>query len=167
MATGFQQTINRNVPLAVEGDFAAAGPYHAVLAGNQQLKASATGVTIARFAWANIANGQVANAKPNDDLTNQVLGFVRRGENTALITGYRAETSMLIPAGFGVTLYDRGDFWVKTTTAATVGQKVFAFDTTGEIATGAAGATVAGFTETEFKVASIGGVGELIKITAF
>ena len=151
MATGFQQTINRNVPLAVEGDFAAAGPYHAVLAGNQQLKASATGVTIARFAWANIANGQVANAKPAD-LTNQVLGFVRRGENTALITGYRAETSMLIPAGFGVTLYDRGDFWVKTT---------------GEIATGAAGATVAGFTETEFKVASIGDVGELIKITAF
>ena len=166
MATGFQQTINRNVPLAVEGDFAAAGPYHAVLAGNQQLKASATGVTIARFAWANIANGQVTNVKPAV-LTNQVLGFVRRGENTALITGYRAETSMLIPAGFGVTLYDRGDFWAKTTTAATVGQKVFASDTTGEIATGAAGATVAGFTETEFKVASIGAVGELIKITAF
>ena len=40
-------------------------------------------------------------------------------------------------------------------------------NTTGEIATGAAGATVAGFTETEFKVASIGGVGKLIKITAF
>ena len=167
MATGFQQTINRNVPLAVEGDFAAAGPYHAVLAGNQQLKASsATGVTIARFAWANIANGQVSNVKPADT-TNHVLGFIRRGENTALITGYRAETSMLIPAGFGVTLYDRGDFWVKTTTAATVGQKVFASNTTGEIATGAAGATVAGFTETEFKVASIGDVGELIKITAF
>ena len=44
------------------------------------------------------------------DTTNHVLGFIRRGENTALITGYRAETSMLIPAGFGVTLYDRGDF---------------------------------------------------------
>ena len=55
----------------------------------------------------------------------------------------------------------------KTTTAATVGQKVFASNTTGEIATGAAGATAAGFTETEFKVASIGDVGELIKITAF
>ena len=166
MATGFQSTINRNVPLAVEGDFASAGPYHAVLAGNQQLKAGPNGVTIARFAWANIANGQVSNAKPSD-LTNQVLGFVRRGENTALITGYRAETSMLIPAGFGVTLYDRADFWVKTTTAATVGQKVFASDTTGEIATGAAAAVVSGFTETEFKVASIGGVGKLIKITAF
>lgn len=166
MATGFQSTINRNVPLAVEGDFASAGPYHAVLAGNQQLKAGPNGVTIARFAWANIANGQVSNVKPADT-TNQVLGFVRRGENTALITGYRAETSMLIPAGFGVTLYDRADFWAKTTTAATVGQKVFASDTTGEIATGAAGATVSGFTETEFKVASIGGVGKLIKITAF
>ena len=166
MATGFQQTINRNVPLAVEGDFAAAGPYHAVLAGNQQLKAGPNGVTIARFAWANIANGQVSNVKPADT-TNHVLGFIRRGENTALITGYRAETSMLIPAGFGVTVYDRADFWAKSTTAATVNQKVFASDTTGEIATGAAGATIAGFTETEFKVASIGGVGKLIKITAF
>ena len=166
MATGFQQTINRNVPLAVEGDFASAGPYHAVLAGNQQLKAGTAGVTIARFAWANIETGTVANAKPTT-LTNQVLGFVRRGENTALITGWRDQVSMLIPAGYGVTLYDRADFWVKTTTAATVNQKVFASDTTGEIATGAAGATVAGFTETEFKVASIGAVGELIKITAF
>lgn len=166
MATGFQQTINRNVPLAVEGDFASAGPYHAVLAGNQQLKAGATGVTIARFAWANIANGQVSNVKPVDT-TNQVLGFVRRGANTALITAYRAETSMLVPAGFGVTIYDRGDFWAKTTTAATVGQKVFASDTTGEIATDDAGATVAGFTETEFKVGSIGAIGNLIKITAF
>ncbi len=166
MATGFQSTINRNVPLAVEGDFASAGPYHAVLAGNQQLKAGPNGVTIARFAWANIANGQVSNVKPADT-TNHVLGFIRRGENTALITGYRAETSMLIPAGFGVTVYDRADFWAKSTTAATVNQKVFASDTTGELATGAAGATVSGFTETEFKVASIGDVGELIKITAF
>lgn len=166
MATGFQSTINRNVPLAVEGDFASAGPYHAVLAGNQQLKAGPNGATIARFAWANIANGQVSNVKPADT-TNHVLGFIRRGENTALITGYRAETSMLIPAGFGVTVYDRADFWAKSTTAATVNQKVFASDTTGELATGAAGATVSGFTETEFKVASIGDVGELIKITAF
>lgn len=166
MATGFQSTINRNVPLAVEGDFASAGPYHAVLAGNQQLKAGPNGVTIARFAWANIANGQVSNVKPADT-TNHVLGFIRRGENAALITGYRAETSMLIPAGFGVTVYDRADFWAKSTTAATVNQKVFASDTTGELATGAAGATVSGFTETEFKVASIGDVGELIKITAF
>lgn len=166
MATGFQSTINRNVPLAVEGDFASAGPYHAIPAGNQQLKAGPNGVTIARFAWANIANGQVSNVKPADT-TNHVLGFIRRGENTALITGYRAETSMLIPAGFGVTVYDRADFWAKSTTAATVNQKVFASDTTGELATGAAGATVSGFTETEFKVASIGDVGELIKITAF
>lgn len=166
MATGFQSTINRNVPLAVEGDFASAGPYHAIPAGNQQLKAGPNGVTIARFAWANIANGQVSNVKPADT-TNHVLGFIRRGENTALITGYRAETSMLIPAGFGVTVYDRADFWAKSTTAATVNQKVFASDTTGELATGAAGATVSGFTETEFKVASIGDVGKLIKITAF
>lgn len=165
MTLGFQASMNRNLPVGVEGDFASAGVYHSVLAGNQQLKAGTTGVTIARFGWANIADGTVANAKPAD-LTNQVVGFVRRGENTALITGWRDQVSMLIPAGYGVTLYDRGDFWAVTTTAATVGQSVFASDTTGEIATGAAGATVSGFTETNFKVGSIGAVGELIKITA-
>lgn len=159
---GFQKTINTNPPLAVEGNFASSTyVYHAVLAGTQALTAGTNGVTMARFAYADPATGKVANAKT----AGHILGFVRRGDNTAVITSWLGEASMLIPAGYGVTMYDKGDFWVKTTTVATAGQKVFASDTTGQIATDAAGATVAGFTETDFKVATNGAVGALIKIT--
>jgi hypothetical protein len=158
----FQKVININPPLAVEGDFASAGVYHSVLAGSGKLIAGVNGVTVGRFGYADATTGQTGNAK----VAGGVLGFVRRGENTAIITGYLDEASMLIPKGFGVTIYDRGDFWAKTTTAATIGQKVFANDTTGVIATGAAGATVAGSTETNYSVASAGAIGDLIKITA-
>lgn len=159
----FQTAINLNPPLAVEGNFASVSNTHNVLAGSFAFTAGATGVVMGRFAYADTATGKVTNAQ----VAGGVIGFVRRGDNTALVTNYLAGASMTIPAGYGVTLYDRGDFWVKTTTVATVGQKVFASDTTGEIATGAAGATVAGFTETEFEVASAGAVGSLIKIFAF
>lgn len=161
---GFQTTVNRNPPLAVEGNFASAGVTHNVLAGTQQFVADTTGVTMARFAYADVTTGKVKNAK----VAGGVVGFVRRGDNTAVITNWMGEASMVIPAGYGVTLYDRGDFWAKTTTVATVGQSVFSSDTTGEIATGAAGATIAGFTEVpEFKVGSNGAANSLIKITAF
>lgn len=161
----FQNKINRNPPLAVEGDFASAGVYHTVLAGSQQLVAGLAGMIIGRFAWADPTTGITGNVKADAGAT-PVIGFARRGENTAMITGYLQEASMTVPKGFGVSIYDRGDFWARTTTAATVGQAVFASDTTGEIATGASGATIAGSTETKFFVASAGAVGELIKITA-
>lgn len=164
---GFQTTVNRNPPLAVEGNFASVSNTHNVLAGTQQLVADTGGVVMGRFAYASLATGKATNVKPVD-LTNVAVGFVRRGDNTAVITTWMGEASMTIPAGYGVTLYDRGDFWVKTTTAATVGQAVFSSNTTGEIATGASGATVVGFTEVPlFKVGSIGAANSLIKITAF
>ena len=161
---GFQTTVNRNPPLAVEGNFASATVTHNVLAGSQQFVADTAGVTMGRFAYASLATGKVTNAK----VAGGVVGFVRRGDNTAVITTWMGEASMVIPAGYGVTLYDRGDFWVKTKTAATVGQAVFSDDITGEISTGAAGATIAGSTEVPlFKVGSIGAANSLIKITAF
>lgn len=161
---GFQTAININPPLAVEGSFASAGVYHSTIAGVGQLKADTNGLIIARFAWANMSTGLATNVKPTDT-TNYAIGFARRGDNTALLTNYLQEHSMTVPKGFPVTLYDRGDFWVKTSTAATIGQKVFASDTDGSIATDAAGATVTGYTETSFTVASIGAANGLIKIS--
>ena len=159
----FQSSINIRPPLAVEGDFASTGVYHSMLAGVQQLVADTAGVYMARFAWANLVTGKTTNAKPVD-VTNCALGFSRRGSNTAVITDWQGRASMLIPAGYGVTLYDRGDFWVKTTTAAQIGQFVMASDTDGTIATDADG-TLAGYTDTGFKVASVGEANTLIKIT--
>ena len=162
----FQTTINRNPPLGVEGQFASVSNTHNVLAGTGALVAGATGVTIGRFAWADLDTGKASNTKATG--TNVAIGFVGRGSNAGVITNWQEGASMLIPVGYGVTLFDRGDFWVKTKTVATVGQAVFASDTTGEISTGAVGGTVAGSTVVpEFKVASAGAVGTLIKISAF
>ena len=164
---GFPNKVNLNSPLGIEGGWASVTQMgHTVLAGAQQLVADTAGVTRGRFAYASLATGKVTNAK--NAAANVTVGFVPRGTNMGLITTYLAEASMLIPSGFGVTLYTSGDLWVKTKTAATVGQSVFADNVTGEISTGAPGATIAGSTEIPlFKVASIGAATTLIKISAF
>lgn len=162
----FQTTINRNPPLGIEGGFASVSNTHNVLAGTGALVAGANGVTIGRFAWADLDTGKATSAKATG--TNVAVGFVGRASNAGVLTQWLGQASMLIPAGYGVTLFDRGDFWVKTKTTATVGQAVFADDVTGEISTAAVGGSVAGSTVVpEFKVASAGAVGDLIKISAF
>lgn len=155
----FQKTLNRDLPVAVEGDFASTNPYHTMLAGEGKLKAGANGVTVGRFAWADPATGLVSNATVTDGL----LGFVHR-DNTALLTQYLAEATLLIPAGFGVTLYDGGDFWARFAAGATIGQKVFASDTDGSVLA-SSNATEAGYTDTGFVVASTAAATELTKIT--
>lgn len=161
----FQKTVNLNPPIGVVGTFASIGVSHTALAGVEQFVAGTNGAVIARFAWCDTVGGTVQNAKPADT-TNWVIGFLERDTNIAVITAWQDQWSMTIPSGLPVSAYDRGDFFVKATTVATVGQKVFASDTDGTIKTDAAGATVAGHTETNFTVASSGPVGTVIKITA-
>lgn len=167
MATGFQTTVNLQQAAAVEGDFASANPRRSVVSNEGKLFAGAGGVTVARFAWAG-RTGKVLNAG-----AGVPTGFVSRSgrQGSAVITTYLAETSMQILQGFEVTLHESGDFWAKhITNPATVGQKVFASLTTGQIQTAAAGATVAGYIETAFRVSGFpvggtGAVGELIVIS--
>lgn len=161
----FQQSVNINPPIGVVGTFASIGVSHTVLAGALKLIAGTNGLTVARFAWGDTVNGTAQNDKPTDT-TNWAVGFVERDTNIGVITDWQGTATMVVPKGLQVSIYDRGDFFVVATTAATVGQKVFANDTTGTIATGAAGATVAGHTETNFTVASAGSAGVVIKITA-
>ncbi|MEF3068034.1 hypothetical protein [Pandoraea apista] len=157
--SGFQSVINQYPAPAVEGDFASSNPRSVVLAGEGTLVAGATGVIVGRFAWAD-ANGLVTNAG-----ANVPTGFVHR-ELQAVITTWLGQQTMLVPQGLPITLHRTGDFWARTATVATVDQKVFASNTDGSISTGAAGATVAGSTETAFYVDSPGAVGELIKISS-
>lgn len=167
MATGFQTSVNLQQASAVEGDFASANPRNSFVSGEGNLVAGADGVTIGRFAWVTVP-GVVSNAG-----IIRPAGFCARSgqQGHALITEYLAETSMVIPRGFEVTLHTSGDFWAKNTGAvAAIGAKVFASVTTGEIQTGVAGATVAGFIETDFTcvglpVGGTGAVGELIVIS--
>lgn len=155
---GFQKQVYIEPAAAVAGDFASSNPRSTVLAGPGELVADAAGVIVGRFAWADA--GKVSNAG-----SGVPTGFVHR-EQQGVITIWLAEATMTIPEGLGVTLHNLGDFWAATKTVATVGQKVFASNTDGTISTGAAGATIAGSTETPWYVASAGAIGALIKITS-
>jgi len=157
---GFQKQVYIEPAAAVAGDFASSNPRSTVLAGQGALVADTAGVTVGRFAWAD-ATGKVTNAG-----SGVPTGFVHR-EQQGVITVFLAESTMLIPVGLGVTLHNGGDFWVATKTAATIGQKVFASNTDGTVSTGAAGATIAGHTETNMFVGSAGAIGALIKMTSY
>ena len=161
----FQKNVYQQQAPAVEGDFASTNPYASVLAGEGSLVAGGTlptdGVTVGRFAWAD-ANGKVTNAG-----SGAPTGFVHRSNN-AVITTWLAEASMLVPRGREVALFAAGDFWARATVAAaTRGQKVFASNTDGTIQTGAAGATIAGFTETKWFCRTTAAIGELIQISSY
>lgn len=154
---GFQTAVNQYPAPAVEGDFASANPRANVLPSDGVMVAASGGVTVGRFAW--VSGNTVSNAG-----SGAPSGFIHR-DHQALNFNLLSDATMVIPQGYGVTVHNAGDFWGRTTTIATVGQKVFASNTTGQIATGAAGATVAGFTETKWTVASAAAANELIKFS--
>ena len=156
---GFQTVVNQYPAPAVEGDFASANPRASVLPSDGVMVAASAGVTVGRFAW--VSGNTVSNVG-----SGVPDGFVHR-DHQAVMFNLLTEASMVIPQGFAVTLHNQGDFWARSTTIATRGQKVFASNTTGQIATGAAGATIAGFTETKWSVASAAAANELIKITSW
>ncbi len=155
-----QTQVGNYLSPAVEGDLASANPQATVLAGEGTFVAGVGGVTVARFAWAD-GNGLVTNAG-----SGVPTGFVRR-DASAVITAWLGESSAVIPQGYPVTLMAAGDYWVRTSTNAVVGQKVFASTTTGTVQTAATGSTVAGYIETNFVVASTANAGELIKMSTW
>lgn len=145
MTAPYQTQVNTVPGVAVAGDRASANPnLYSFLAGPGGLVAGASGVTVGYWGWTStqgmdpdnaptVVNNFGGPAAPN--------GFVAR-EEQGLNTTYLSDASQLVPTGFGVTLYTRGDFWVKNdgTTAATIGQKVFADMSTGKSSFAAAGA---------------------------
>lgn len=158
--SGFQASVNQQLPLAVAGDPASNNPWRAVVSPVATgLQAGTGGVTVARFAWVQ-SDGTVLNAG-----SGVPDGFLFR-ELQAMITTYLAEAGNVVPAGFPVTLAETGDWWfVANTNAAVIGQKVFASLTTGATQTGAAGATISGFIETPFVVRSACLTGEIAKMS--
>lgn len=128
-------------------------------------------VKAASFVWASATKEGFASQGGAD----APLGFVERWMAYPLldkdiqtingVEGVRA--SLTAPDGWPLTIARKGDFYAIATTAATVGQKVFANSTDGTIATDAAGASVAGHVETGFAVQTAGAAGELIVISSW
>lgn len=141
--TGFQTSVNNDLPLPTPGSFASANPRHSVVGGEQQYTAIAAGVTVGNFAWVNGNNVQSysTGVAPDGIVSNELQ---------AVITTWLAETTYTIPGGLPVTLYSGGDFWVKMTGSATRGNKVFVDLSTGAVSAAAAGtaATVGGTSTT-------------------
>ena len=157
---GFQTTVNLQQAPAVAGDFATANPRAAFPAGGGQYVAADAGVAVGRFAWIDAVTGLVSNTG-----TGKPDGFIHR-EQQALISVYLAETSNVVPQGFPVTVMRTGDYWATATVAAAVkGNKVFAKLSGGTVQAGAAGATIAGFIETDFVITQGCALNELAVIT--
>ncbi len=138
-SNGFQTTVNTVQASAVAGDFASANPRATVDAGPGGLVAATGGVTVGRFAFRDPSNlQQVSNAFIGG--AAQVAGFVAR-EQQGLNTTYLSTSSMLVPAGFGITLFKEGDFWVVNDGAgqALPGQKAYANFADGKVTFAATG----------------------------
>lgn len=149
-----QKAVLTEKAVAVAGDVAV--PEQAMYYP-RNLLADTDGLVCGTFAYLTATDGVASNT-----VSGNPIGLVQRNlsypDYDVLDGG-----SLVVPEGQPLQIMTQGDMWVKTTTAATVGQKVFA-GAKGVIATGAAGGTVSGATETDWIVATAGAINDLILI---
>lgn len=154
----FQRDVRATLNEGVAGTQASANPFSSTV--KQAKDACAPGL----FLWGS------ADGKTFSPLgAGAPDGFCIR-TNTGMITKFLAESQMIIPLGFAATVVHDGDWYARATTTAVVKQKVFASNTTGTIATGAAGDVIAGHTETDFSVTQVaepGTAGSAIVISKY
>jgi hypothetical protein len=95
--------------------------------------------------------------------TGSPLGFVERSLVHPLydVVG---EGDLVIPEGETLSIATSGCFWARTSSAAAVGQAVFASTTDGTVSAAASGSTVNGSVETGWIVISGGAAGDVIMI---
>lgn len=165
--TGFQTSINQVPAVGVAGDFASANVWNSANAGPGGLVAGAAGVTVGAFCWSvPPPDADGTNAIVNSFGAGNVLGFVHRAQQ-ALIVGFLADASMIIPPGYQMAVMIGGDFWVLNsgTTEAVPGQKAYAsfatglanFAATGSPSTAASGSASSIAASTSSVTASISG----------
>lgn len=130
--SGFQQVINTQPAVAVEGDFASSNPMASVLSAVEAglVVAAAQTVRVGYFAWAG-ADGKVYSSAAGAG-AGAVIGFVARQPNepSALITAFLGESIMTLQAGMPCTLMSAGDYFASLP-GAVPGSVVFADNTTG------------------------------------
>lgn len=157
----FQQSVKVYSGVGQEGQPASNSPIIAAAGGPGAFQAGASGLIMSRFAWRNASNP----LRLDNTGTGKPVGFVMNNANATI--GYLQSNSMTIPAGREASPVVGGDFWAKSTTVATVGQKVFAVLATGLLSTGAAGATISGAIETDWYVASPAAIGDVLIISTW
>lgn len=151
----FPSQVNANQAPGIPGDFASANPRHTILAGEGGLVAgsgviagvSVPGAVVGRFCWTSYQSVDNDNAPATLNTFGAGLpaGLVSR-KQTGLITQYLATAVQYLLSGFQISGWSHVDMWVTNagSTAAQVGQKVFAVFADGTATFAAAGATPAG-----------------------
>lgn len=159
MTAEFQGSVNYNWTPGYPGAIASQNPRRSAISPDGGFRAGPSGLTIAAFAWLNADGLTVSNTG-----SGKPAGFVHRDQQ-GLTTQYLQGATMGIPAGFAVTLSSGGDFWAVASTAATVGQSVYASTTDGTIQTGTPGSAPSGTVDTGWFVSQGGNAGSPIIIT--
>lgn len=148
----FPTQTNKYLALGKQGTKASANP---VYYAPGQTVAGENGVTAGRFAWATAGAEDSEIYNPNTYVntgTGAPDGLVEALTLQDYINDINSDSTMLIPAGYGVNIARSGDYFVSVSAAATVGQKVYANLTTGTVGTASAGKTWSGYVETEWTV---------------
>lgn len=151
----FQKTVNTYPGIGIPGAYAAINPIVSTAKGY----VASAACKIGGFVWAD--ESKAGYVQPSG--TGRPLGFAVREITNPL--GINVEASKVVPVGYPVSVEVKGDFFAVTTTAATVGQKVFAVKTDGTIRTGAAQAKVTDAEETDFEVIQAGSANDVIIIS--
>src|SRR6185437_8017273 len=121
--TGFQTTMYAQPAPGIEGDWASANPRRSMLTQGAPVFAGANGVTVGRFAWVN--GGLVSNS-----FFGGRLGFVNRDQPSLIVpqgfSNWLPQSTLIVPPGLEVILFDEGDVWCRFAAGASVGQTVYA-----------------------------------------
>ncbi|NIG77853.1 hypothetical protein F3J34_30265 [Klebsiella sp. Ap-873] len=157
----FQREVEVYSGVGQEGQPASNSPIIAAAGGPNAFKAGDSGLSMCRFAWRDTTNPK----KLNNAGAGKPVGYVMNNANATI--DYLQSASLLIPKGREASPIVGGDFWARSATVATVGQKVFAVLADGTIKTDAAGSTVTGAVETDWYVSSGAAVGGLIIISTW
>ncbi|XKM12669.1 hypothetical protein RCS94_06480 [Orbaceae bacterium ac157xtp] len=151
-----QKSVGTTLPIAVVGDFASNNPRTNAVNNNGGFKSDGT-VKVGTFCWATGNDLSLTG-------TGKPLGFVARNGASALIQIFDSST-LTINKGFETTVFTRGDFYAQVDADVSIGQKVFVSTTDGKIKGDVAGATIAGYEETEFKFSTTSPAGGLAIIS--
>ena len=152
-----QSSVGLYAPVAVPGQ--AATPNQSIYTAKTYLADDTYGVKVGQFVWidsdGNASNTQVASTLP--------LGLAERVIDVPNYT-VTSEGTMVVPPTMPVTVAVKGDYYVKTLTAATVGQAVFAM-LDGTVKTAASGSSVTDGIETSWRVKTTGSANDIILIS--
>lgn len=138
---GFQQYVNLYPAVGVWGGRASNNPTANVNSGQSNFASGTSGVAVGKFAW-QVLSPLTGRAVVNSfSPTAAVIpdGFVGN-EQQALITAWLAQNGLVVPPGYPITMYNRGDWWAKSVYGpAVIGNKVFANLFSGDVYPAAAG----------------------------